>query len=331
MGFEPNFPIPNTMACPGVARLGAFAGNRAALETLTFQALEMGEYPRVLGQGSNLLVPDFVDAIVIVAKGGEITQSGRTLKVDAGVGWQQLVDYSLEQGLRGLENLTAIPGSVGAAPVQNIGAYGVEVSEFIRAVEIIDFESKQIRLLSPDECKFDYRESVFKQQLDGKAAIISVEFELSEDRPFSLSYGPLQALVDQEGLTPQQVANRVAEIRWSKLPNPDQVPNSGSFFKNPVVSRSWLESRQAKGDIDFGPVFEMAEHVKLSAGWLIDQCDFKAEEIEGCRVYQKHALVVTNPNHRLLSDVLALAKAIKRRIKEVYGVSLEIEPRMLAK
>jgi len=317
------------MACPGVARRGAFARSRTDLERLVFEALEQGEYPRVLGQGSNLLVPSVIDATVIVADGGEIQQSGNRLTVDAGVSWQRLVDYAIDHGLRGFENLTAIPGTVGASPVQNIGAYGVEVAEFVSAVEIIDFDSRSLKVLSPDECDFAYRESVFKQALDGKSAIVSVVFELSDDRPFTLDYGPLRELKERVNLTARDVAAKIAEIRWSKLPKPDEIPNSGSFFKNPTVPRDWYESRSATAKSALGPVYDMGDQVKLSAGWLIDQCDFKSITINDCRVYHHHALVITNPKHKPLIDVLELAKAIQTRVKGVYDVTLEIEPRKL--
>ncbi len=323
-----SFSVPNTLGCPSTASLGGRATNREQLLSLINQSLDLGVKPLIVGQGSNILADKQVQGVVIVAEGGDISFDGTSVVADAGVAWQKIVDASIGRGLRGLENLTAIPGTVGASPIQNIGAYGVEVAEFITQVSFYDFDERRVISLTNDDCQFGYRDSIFKRALAGKGAIISVSYQLSIERPFTIDYGPLAALAS-DTLSAAELAGHIEDIRWSKLPRPSALPNAGSFFKNPIVDNSLLELNDDLG-IDLGPKFELENGlIKLSAGWLIDQLGYRGRFVGACKMYDNHALVLTNPDCASLSSVLALADDIVSNVKLRYGVTLEVEPRRL--
>lgn len=324
-----SFSVPSTLGCPATASLGGIAQDSGELANLVSEACRQGHHPIIIGEGSNLLVAPVVQGAIIVNQGGQLQFDGAQVVADAGVSWQTLVDQSIAKGLRGLENLTAIPGTVGACPVQNIGAYGVEVSEFIDFVDYLPFDTLEPVRLSNAQCNFGYRDSVFKGELRGKGAILRVAFTLSDTRPFTLGYGPLQQLQKNTNLDANTVAQQVAAIRWSKLPKPSDIPNAGSFFKNPVVTPQFVAQQQDAG-VALGPVFEVnAKQVKLSAGWLIESLGFKGKMLHNCCMYANHALVMTNPSRQPLDSVIALAQIIIDDVLAAYGVVLQIEPQRI--
>ncbi len=301
--------------------------------------------PLVLGGGSNLLLVDGPKLALRLD-----TQDIRVLgarddvaivRADAGVEWHRLVMWSLEQGFAGLENLALIPGTVGAAPIQNIGAYGVEVGERIHAVDAFDRATGAWRRFSASECAFAYRDSVFKRELD-RVLIVAVEFALPTARSvgaagLKIDYAGIReamglAAEARDGYTALDVADAVIRLRRSKLPDPAVVGNAGSFFKNPIVPASLADALKAAHATL--PVFSGgAEHLrKLSAAWLIDACGWKGRRFGAsgdAGVSDKHALVLVNHGRATGAELLALAREIAASVDARFGVAIEPEPRIV--
>ena len=235
-----------------------------------------------------------------------------------------------DRSWHGLENLALIPGLVGAAPIQNIGAYGVEISQSLRSVEYLDIESKTVHQLSNNDCQFAYRDSIFKQGLLDKAAIMNVTIELQKKADLILDYPALRDHLSRANIpAPQQsdVFKAVCDIRSAKLPAPEIIPNSGSFFKNPLVSdKKFSELKQEFPEL---VSFKVADGHKLAAAWLIENAGWKHQEIDGVSVHQDQALVIINPQRSHGEIIVNLAQRIQSDIKVKYKVVLEIEPRLI--
>ncbi|MDX1705941.1 UDP-N-acetylmuramate dehydrogenase [Pseudidiomarina sp.] len=285
----------------------------------------------VLGGGSNtIFTTDFkLPLVKVEIKGIVYQETDSSWEVTAGAGenWHQLVCSLLDKGIFGFENLALIPGTVGAAPVQNIGAYGVEISDFVASVQAWDRQDKNHCTLSGDSCNFAYRDSTFKRH-PGRWLITSVTFRLPKQWQPVTSYGELQELGSEA--TALQVFQRVIEVRQGKLPDPAVQPNAGSFFKNPVVSVDVLNELQQKyAGIPFYPVSQQS--VKLAAGWLIEQAGWKGKALDGVAVHSRQALVLVNQDAVDGKAVILLARSIKASIAELFGVELEAEVRILGK
>jgi UDP-N-acetylmuramate dehydrogenase len=284
----------------------------------------------VIGGGSNLLFVNDFNGIVFhsAIKGMELlpcADDDILLRVGSGVNWDELVAYTVENGWYGLENLSAIPGEVGASAVQNVGAYGVEAGELIEIVEAISIGTAEKRVFTHDECRFSYRYSIFKDEEKGKNIITHVTYRLKKSAPFKLSYGNLNEKVQElGGETLGNVRKAVCDIRESKLPNPCRIGSAGSFFMNPVV-----DSTVAAGLLERYPSMPQyplpCGDVKLSAGWMIEQCGWKATPHEHVGVYSRQALVVVNLGGAKGQDVLDFAKAVVSSVKEKFGVVLSME------
>ena len=285
--------------------------------------------PLILGGGSNLLLLEDYNGTVIKVetKGIKVAESERQyhLTVAAGESWHGLVEFCMAQHIAGLENLALIPGTVGAAPIQNIGAYGVEFAAVCDWVEYLNLDSGMIERLPRDECAFDYRNSIFKGALRGRAVVLQVGLVLSKAWQPNLSYGPLQALVGHA--TSEAVFETVCRIRSEKLPNPDLVGNVGSFFENPVISRALYERLQQRYPNIVGYP-QTSGDIKLAAGWLIDSLGLKGFAVGDAAVHQQQALVLINRGNASSADVLGLAKAICQRVKAAFDVELVMEPRV---
>lgn len=288
-----------------------------------------------VGAGSNLVIAGDLDMLLLKleTRGVEILHSqgdSVLLRVAGGENWHQLVQWTLEQGFYGLENLALIPGTVGAAPVQNIGAYGVELAQYVREVHGLQLADASAFSLSCEQCEFGYRDSVFKQRLADKVVITAVDLELSRKPQLQADYPALAqqlAATCRNNITPQDVFNAVVSIRSSKLPDPAVVPNAGSFFKNPVVSAG--QGRELADNFPSLPRYPQANgSVKLPAAWLIDQCGWKGYERSGLGVHPEHALVLVNYGSNSGRELLELAAAISASVFEVFGIDLEIEPRI---
>ncbi|NMH67074.1 UDP-N-acetylmuramate dehydrogenase [Shewanella salipaludis] len=305
----------------------------AELTATCLSLLERGLPFLILGGGSNLVfTEDFDGAVVqVLSKGIEVTQDAEHyfLRVQAGESWHELVSYSLQQGIAGLENLALIPGTVGAAPIQNIGAYGLELCDICDWVEYLDFSDGQIKRLTADDCEFGYRDSVFKGRLRDKAAITSVGLRLSKDWQPRLSYGPLQEF-DCERVTPQQIFERVCEVRREKLPDPAALGNVGSFFKNPIISAATYHAL-AQTHCRIVAYAQDDGRVKLAAGWLIEAAGLKGYRRGAAAVHDKQALVLVNLGGANGNDICQLALDVIARVRTEFGLLLEPEPRIMGR
>ncbi len=286
----------------------------------------------VLGGGSNLVLDDQVPGVVarVGIKGWQVLldePNTLLLKVGAGENWHQTVERTLREGYFGLENLALIPGTVGAAPMQNIGAYGVELKDRLHSVEVFDRESKQLRTFSCADCLFGYRDSRFKSVEPDRYIITAVVLRLSKVPDLQLEYGGLRSeLAGLQDPTPQDVFDAVSRVRRSKLPDPEVLGNAGSFFKNPVVDQKvFIEIRDVYPDLVAFP--EQEGRWKLAAGWLIDRAGLKGAREGEVGTYEKQALVLVNLGNAHRVDVEAFAAHVSREVKERFGVELEPEPR----
>jgi UDP-N-acetylmuramate dehydrogenase len=290
-----------------------------------------------LGGGSNMLLTKDVEALVlqINLKGISVISSFKNsvhVEVAAGENWHELVCWCLNKDFGGLENLSLIPGNVGTAPIQNIGAYGVELKDSFISCKAIHIHTKELRTFTKEECNFGYRNSVFKQELKGQYIITSVVFELSRyDHSLKTNYGAIEAELQNSAIetpTIQDVSKAVISIRNSKLPDPKIIGNSGSFFKNPVISYSKFEVLQNQfPQIQHYKISENA--VKIPAGWLIDTAGFKGKTFGDFGVHTKQALVLVNYGGASGKDILNLSQQIQKAVKYIFDIDLETEVNIL--
>lgn len=282
----------------------------------------------LLGGGSNtLFLQDFEGQVLINTMKGiahRETKNSHILKVSSGENWHEFVTRCLAEGWYGLENLALIPGSVGASPIQNIGAYGVEVENFIASVEYRDLETGETNERLGSECAFDYRDSVFKGKLAGKTIITHVTFELPKRYQPVVTYGDLAKL---DKPSANQIYDTVIGIRQSKLPDPAVLGNAGSFFKNPVIPEGhYQDLLSSYGQV---PGYPTPMGVKVPAAWFIDQCGFKGKVIGGVRCHPDQPLVLTNANNASGDDVVTMATLIMQTVHDRYSILLEPEVRLV--
>lgn len=287
-----------------------------------------------LGEGSNVVLAGDLQAMVVCYRGQdrEITgdHAGRVgLRIAGGVNWHALTVWTLEQGFFGLENLALIPGTVGAAPIQNIGAYGVELATFVDSVEVMEISSGKARELSAADCHFGYRDSVFKGRLRDRCVITAVNMTLRRDDQAETGYAALRDYLVAQGseASARNVHAAVVALRRARLPDPRQEPNVGSFFKNPVVTAETARTLLTR--YPEMPAFDLGGGlVKLSAGWLIEACGWKGFAEAGVGVHAGHALVLVNRGSDSGAAVLALAARIQDSVHARFACRLEIEPRV---
>ncbi|WP_299258785.1 UDP-N-acetylmuramate dehydrogenase [uncultured Kushneria sp.] len=286
-----------------------------------------------LGGGSNVVMNPCIDGLVVRYTGQRIWQvpvsmSEALWHIEAGVDWHTLVEKTTSAGWWGIENLALIPGSVGAAPIQNIGAYGSEIGDVIDSVHVMHLEDGRYEILDRVKCDFGYRHSVFKTTLAGKVMVVRVVLRLHLDGKPRVGYGDLaRRLPDNSG--PSDVATAVAAIRREKLPDPRRLGNAGSFFKNPVVPAEQAEALMTQWPAM--PVWSTDQGTKLAAGWLIDQCGWKGYRSNGVGVHQQQALVLVHYGDGSVSELLDMAKRIRESVEARFGVMLEMEPGILGR
>ncbi|MEE1098777.1 MAG: UDP-N-acetylmuramate dehydrogenase [Alistipes sp.] len=288
-----------------------------------------GEW-RVISGGNNILFTKDFEGTLLCNRNTdiEVLESGDErvrLRVGGGVEWDDFVEWSVENGLWGVENLSLIPGKVGAAPVQNIGAYGSEARDTIVSVEFFDTRSLEFREMDAAECSFGYRESIFKHELKGCGIIFSVEFELSRVAQPKLGYGDVIREVESRGgATLRNIREAICSIRRSKLPDTKELGNAGSFFKNPVVAKEVAENLKSK--YPEMPTYPLQDgEVKLAAGWLIDKAGLKGYRNGRVGVHAKQALVLVNHGGATGGDVIELAHYVQQRVKDTFGVEIHAE------
>ncbi len=290
----------------------------------------------ILGGGSNiLLTQDFPGLVMrmeimgkrIVARDDTVT----IVEAGAGENWHEFVRWTLDQGLAGLENLSLIPGTVGAAPIQNIGAYGVEMKDTFQSLIAIDVSDGSLKTFNREECEFAYRDSVFKDGLKDRYVITQASFCLPHKVRLHLDYGEVRTELSHMNISEPRsldVSNAVCNIRKRKLPDPTVIGNAGSFFKNPIVERDVLTRIQTHHAQV--PHYAAPDNkAKLAAGWLIEQCGWKGKSIGHAGVHEQHALVLVNRGGATGTELLALARAIQTSVMEKFGVALEPEPKII--
>lgn len=305
-----------------------------SLEQLSGLLADARDKPiEVLGGGSNVILQGWLPGLILIMglKGRTLcADDGRrvVIRVGAGENWHDFVVWCHHKGLHGMANLALIPGSVGAAPIQNIGAYGVEVADKIRAVHVLDRGTGERTVLTPQDCEFGYRDSVFKTPRGAQWIITEVEFELDRNAPVEASYPLLSARLAKAELTHDAVLAAVMSIRRERLPDPVVTPNVGSFFKNPVISDSACKALQHK--VPDVPAFPSAGGgFKISAAWLIDQLGWRGVERDGVKVSDDHALVLIGTGATTAGPWLTLAAEIAASVTEAFAVNLQLEPRIL--
>ena len=291
----------------------------------------------VLGGGSNMLLTKAVEALVLHVNLKGITEISKSensvrIQVAAGENWHELVCWCLDKNYGGLENLSLIPGNVGTAPIQNIGAYGVELKDSFISCEALNIHTKTLKTFTKDECDFGYRNSIFKQALKGQYIITSVVFELSsKNHHLKTNYGAIETELNRSGIdqpTIQDVSKAVISIRNSKLPDPKVIGNSGSFFKNPIISLSKFEELQTQ--FPQMPSYKVSEDaIKIPAGWLIETSGFKGKTFTNYGVHSKQALVLVNHGGANGTDILNLSIQIQNAIKFIFDIDLETEVNIL--
>ena len=287
----------------------------------------------ILGGGSNMLLTQDIDALVIHLdlKGKKIIDENDDfvwVESQAGENWHEFVIWTINQNFGGLENLSLIPGNVGTTPIQNIGAYGVEIKDTFVLCEAIHIETQELMIFTNEKCKFGYRESIFKNEVKDEFIITSVVFKLTKkNHKLNTSYGAIETELEKQHITNptlKDVSDAVISIRQSKLPDPKELGNSGSFFKNPVILKTDFEKIQQK--FPEMPHYVVSEtEVKVPAGWLIEQAGFKGKRFGDAGIHKNQALVLVNYGKATGQEILAVAKDIQATIEATFSISIETE------
>jgi UDP-N-acetylmuramate dehydrogenase len=285
----------------------------------------------ILGGGSNLLFTQDFKGLVIKnsIKGIELIKEDEQhvwLKSYSGEVWHHLVQYAIAHNYGGIENLSLIPGQVGAAPMQNIGAYGVEIEGVFDSLEAIDLQNGTTRIFTKSECNFGYRESIFKKEAKGKYCIVSVTFKLNKQPVFNTSYGAIQDTLQQMNvaLSVKTISEAVVQIRTSKLPDPKVLGNAGSFFKNPEIAKEqFLQLQQQYPTIPHYPAAD--DNIKVPAGWLIEQCGWKGKRVGNTGSHAQQALVLVNYGNATGEEIKNLSQQIQQSVQEKFGIDLTPE------
>ncbi|MEQ9308476.1 MAG: UDP-N-acetylmuramate dehydrogenase [Balneolaceae bacterium] len=326
----------NTMGIKAIARFFVEIHSVDELKEALNFASENKLQILVLGGGSNILFVDDFPGLVILnqIKGMKIISeidAEVTIKIGAGENWHNTVLFCVENGFGGIENLSLIPGTVGAAPIQNIGAYGTELKDVFVSLEAFLIEEGEVKIFSKSECKFGYRDSIFKKELKGKVIITSVTLKLSKNAVPNIEYASLKEKLNQKGIKNpkiKEVSTAVIEVRESKLPDPKKIGNTGSFFKNPVISVYQFDAlKSLNKTIPSYPVSE--RQVKVPAGWLIEQTGWKGKRLGDAGVHDKQALVLVNHGKATGKEIWALAQDIIESVHQKFDIRLTPEVNIL--
>lgn len=334
MQWLKDFPLKgkNTFGIEAFARQYVAVSERAQLSVVIEELNSIGRTPLILGGGSNMLITRDVDepVIGIDLKGVEIIDENDrevVLNVAAGENWHHLVMYGVSQGWGGIENLSLIPGRCGAAPMQNIGAYGVEIKEVLQWVEVLYLDGSGSASFNNADCRFGYRDSIFKNELKGKVIITAIAIKLNKKPEVHLEYGAIKDTLREMGIENPGIADvsrAVIHIRQSKLPDPAQTGNAGSFFKNPTVTASLADG--LKGLYPDMPAYDVPDGmVKIPAAWLIEQCGWKGKNLGRAGCHARQPLVLINLGGATGIEILNLANAIQNDVAQKFGISLQME------
>jgi UDP-N-acetylmuramate dehydrogenase len=287
----------------------------------------------ILGGGSNMLLTKDIEALVlhINLKGIEVVSTSKNtviVKAMAGENWHNFVLWCLQHNYGGIENLSLIPGNIGTAPIQNIGAYGVELKDVFVSCEAINIKDQSVKTFLKSDCNFGYRESIFKQGIKGEYIITSVNLELTTlNHQLHTDYGVIRNELDTQSITQptiQDISNAVIAIRQSKLPDPKEIGNSGSFFKNPIITAE--EFTELEQNFPEAPSYKISETaIKIPAGWLIEKAGFKGKRFNDYGVHDKQALVLVNYGNATGKEIFELAQLIQKTVKRLFNISIETE------
>ncbi len=333
MKIQTNFSLKNynTFGIEAKAKHFVAVHNQTELKTILEENKSQQKF--VLGGGSNMLLTKNIDALVIHVdlKGKEIIKENDDfvwVESQAGENWHEFVLWTMDQNLGGLENMSLIPGNVGTTPVQNIGAYGTEIKDTFESCEAMKIENQEMKTFSKDECHFGYRESIFKNEVKDQYIITSVVFKLTKrNHKINTSYGDITAELAKKNITNptlKDVSNAVIAIRQSKLPDPKELGNSGSFFKNPILLKSDFEKiHQQFPEMKY---YEISKtEVKVPAGWLIEQAGFKGKRFGDAGIHKNQALVLVNYGNATGQEILDVSKTIQETIFKTFGIHIEAE------
>ncbi|MCG9793047.1 UDP-N-acetylmuramate dehydrogenase [Flavobacterium algicola] len=333
MELQSNFSLKsfNTFGIEAQAKQFIAVHSVAELKTVLLENKTNKKF--ILGGGSNMLLTQDIDALVIHIdlKGKKIIKEDENfvwVESQAGESWHEFVLWTIDHDFGGLENMSLIPGNVGTTPVQNIGAYGAEIKDSFVSCEAIAIENQESKTFLKEECHFGYRESIFKNSVKDQYIITSVVFKLTKrNHKINISYGDIAAELakkDNTNPTLKDVSNAVIAIRQSKLPDPKQLGNSGSFFKNPIISKKDFEPIHAKfPEMKFYDISETK--VKVPAGWLIEQAGFKGKRFGDAGVHKNQALVLVNYGNATGQEILAVSRDVQQTVFEIFGITIEAE------
>lgn len=323
----------------GKAKFFAVANNVDDIREAVDRAVQENTKLVVIGSGSNIIFSDdFLDLFVLKLEmfGFEVVDDNEDyslIKIGASENWDEIVEKSVGLGLSGIEAMSAIPGTVGATPVQNVGAYGQEIKDTLIEVEVLDTTDKSIKTLSNSDCGFRYRDSIFKNEEKGRYIILHITLKLSKHPPLLPRYPGVEKYFSEKGITNsslRDIRNAIIDIRRSKLPDPSVIPNCGSFFENPIIDSVLVQG--IKENFPDMKYFELADgRVKVPAGWLVEKAGFKGQVIGNgnIKVHDDNALVLTNNGGASFSDLLLAKEEIIGKVKEMFGIELEMEPNII--
>ena len=333
MQIHTNFSLKNYNTFGIEAKAKEFVSVHSSDELIEILQQRPASKKFILGGGSNMLLTQDVDALVIHLdlKGKKIIDENDDfvwVESQAGENWHEFVLWTIDQNFGGLENLSLIPGNVGTTPIQNIGAYGVEIKDTFVLCEAIHIETQELLVFTNEKCKFGYRESIFKNEIKDEFVITSVVFKLTKrNHKLNTSYGAIEAELEKQHIknpSLKDVSNAVIAIRQSKLPDPKELGNSGSFFKNPVILKSDFEKIQQKFP-DMPHYLVTETEVKVPAGWLIEQAGFKGKRFGDAGVHKNQALVLVNYGNATGQEILAVSKEVQKTVFEKFGIQIEAE------
>lgn len=323
----------NTFGLAAKARYFCTLHKLSGVRTLMTWQQEHPDLPLLfLGGGSNMLFVNDYPGLVVQVRLETLEVLGQDenyhyVRAGAGNNWHEFVQWTIAQGFAGLENLSLIPGTVGAAPMQNIGAYGVELKDHVYEVQALDWRTAEIRDFSAEQCRFAYRDSYFKSVEPDRWLIVAVVFRLPRQPQWKIDYAGVKEQLDGKTLNARLISDAIIQIRQSKLPNPTEIGNAGSFFKNPLIAPvQWATLKAQFPEI---PGWPQHDQVKTSAGWLIDQCGWKGKRDGDAGTYAKHALVLVNHGNATGAEVWNFAQAIIASVQDKFGITLEPEPRVI--
>ena len=319
--------IHNSLAIRSIAKYLILIESESCLEELTIFLENHNEKVLVLGEATNVVLPNYFDGIIVKTMLNDTNYISRNEVITgSSVNWDAFISWTLDNNLHGLENLTHIPGSVGAAPIQNIGAYGIEVCDFIKSVRFFDLTTNSIKEFDNSECKFGYRTSIFQSM---HIIILSVTFKFLS-KPVNINYASIQDYldtnnIDKSSLTPKDLSSIVKKIRTSKLPNPSVIPNVGSFFKNPVVQKSSINTDCfSYDDLIIWSIDQ--NKVKVGAARLLELIDDLIPKHSQVELYKDHSLVLINKGNASQEDIINFSQYLQNKVFETFNIQLNVEP-----